>query len=217
MLRKKTHRVVFASGILFVLSLAIFGSLIAVAWMSMNSSMAVSADSYSFDFAAEEEFAIASRLGNDAPVIHSRLGNDAPEIHSRLDPGIVTSVDYKDGVVMIKARLDPNDVPKLHRQLDPDIVTSVDYKDGVVMIKARLDPNDVPILHSRLGGDAPVLHSRLGNDLTELDYKDYVLRIDYKQYVRSMEYKSSSSESGSSSSGRISDYSFVWQMIRTTH
>ena len=224
MFKKRTHRVIFASGILFVLSLAIFGSIVAVAWMSMNNTMAVSADGYS----VEEEATLASRLGNDAPVLYSRIGNEAPVLHSRLgndvpmldsriDPGIVVSIDYKDGVAMIKARLDPNDVPKLHRQLDPDIVTSVDYKDGVVMIKARLDPSDVPILHSRLGSDSPVLHSRLGNDSPEIDYKDYVLRIDYKQYVRSMEYRGSASGSGSTSSGRISDYNFVWQMIRTTH
>ena len=41
MSNKRTQRIVFASGILFVLTLAVFGSLIAVAWMSMNNVIAV--------------------------------------------------------------------------------------------------------------------------------------------------------------------------------
>ncbi len=150
MFRKRTQRVVFASGVLFVLSLAIFGSLVAVAWMSMNNTIAVSADS----FTAEDEFAIASRLGNDAPVLHSRIGNDVPVLHSRIG-------------------------------------------------------NDVPVLHSRLGNEVPVLHRLLDPGMFR--------SVDYKQYVQSMGYKTAASESGSSSSGRISDYSYVWQMIRTTH
>ncbi|MFX1482811.1 MAG: hypothetical protein ACFFCP_06430 [Promethearchaeota archaeon] len=44
MLNKRTQRIVFASGILFILALAAFGSLIAVAWMSMNNTIAVAPD-----------------------------------------------------------------------------------------------------------------------------------------------------------------------------
>lgn len=163
MFNTRTKRVVFATGVLFVLSLAIFGSLIAVAWMSMNNTMAVSADGFAYDFAAEEEVILASRLGNDAPVLHSRLGNDVPMLDSRIG-------------------------------------------------------NDVPVLHSRIGSDVPVLHSRIGSGIvSSIDYRDYVLRIDYKEYVRSMEYKNTISESGSTGSGRTSDYSNLWFMIRLTH
>ena len=101
MFNSKNKRVVFATGILLVLTLTIFSSLVAVAWMSMNNAMVVSADSYTYDFAAEGEVALASRLGNDAPVLHSRIGNDVPVLHSRIDPGIVSSVDYKDYVIRI--------------------------------------------------------------------------------------------------------------------
>ncbi|MFW9870790.1 MAG: hypothetical protein ACFFEL_14270, partial [Candidatus Thorarchaeota archaeon] len=44
MFTKKSYRVVLASGILFVLTLAVFGSLIAMAWMSMNNTIAVAPD-----------------------------------------------------------------------------------------------------------------------------------------------------------------------------
>ena len=123
MFNTRTQRVVFASGILFVLTLAIFGSLIAVAWMSMNNTMAVSADS-SYDFAAEDEFALASRLGDDAPVLHSRVGSDIPILHSRLG----------NDVPVLDSRIDSSDVPLLHRQLDPGMFRSVDYKDAVLRI-----------------------------------------------------------------------------------
>ena len=46
MFNKKTQRVAFATGILFVLTLAVFSSLIAVAWMSMNNTMAVAPDAH---------------------------------------------------------------------------------------------------------------------------------------------------------------------------
>lgn len=209
MFNTRTQRVVFASGILFVLTLAIFGSLIAVAWMSMNNTMAVSADSYEYDFAAEDEFALASRLGDDAPVLYSRLGNDVPMLDSRIDPGIVTSVDISDAVVMVKSRLDPGDVPILH---------------------SRIDSSDVPILHSRLGNDVPVLDSRIDSSdvpvlhrqldpgmFRSVDYKDAVLRIDYKEYVRSMDFKYTVSSPDASDSGPTSDYNSLWYMIRLTH
>ena len=134
MFNTRTQRVVFASGILFVLTLAIFGSLIAVAWMSMNNTMAVSADSYEYDFAAEDEFALASRLGNDAPVLHSRIGNDVPILDSRLgsDAPVLHSRIGNDAP-KLDSRMG-SDVPVLHRQLDPGMFRSVDYKDAVLRI-----------------------------------------------------------------------------------
>jgi hypothetical protein len=219
MFNSKRKRVVFATGILFVLSLSIFGSIIAVAWMNMNNSMAVSADSYTGDFAAEDEVALASRLGNDIPMLDSRLGNDVPMIDSRLG----------NDVPMIDSRLG-SDTPVLHSRIGYD----------VPILHSRIG-YDVPILHSRIGYDVPVLHSRIGYDVpvlharidpgivTSVDYRDYVFRVDYREYVRSSRFKESVGLAGllgfkgsvslaeSTDNGRISDFSSVWQMIRTTH
>ncbi len=102
MFKGRTQRVVFASGILFVLTLAIFSSLIAVAWMSMNNTMAMTADG--FDGTAQADVALASRVGDDAPVLHSRIGDDVPTLDSRIG----------------------DDVPILYRQFDPGMFRSFD-------------------------------------------------------------------------------------------
>ena len=57
MFEKRTHRVTLATGILFVLTLAVFGSLIAVASMSMNNTMVVAPDGHF----TEDTAALAAR------------------------------------------------------------------------------------------------------------------------------------------------------------
>lgn len=102
MFNTRTQRVVFTSGILFVLTLAIFSLLISVAWMSMNNTMAVTADC--FDGTAQADVALASRVGNDVPTVDSRIGDDVPTVDSRIG----------------------DDVPILHRQFDLSMFRSFD-------------------------------------------------------------------------------------------
>ncbi len=155
MFNQKAHRVVFACGVLFVLSLAAFGSMIAVAWMSMNNTMDVTSDSYFNEGnTAQTAFVIAWRLDpGEVRIINHRdtvarvdYRETVARIDFRLDPGTVRSPDYKDAVAMIDFRLDPG------------TVRSPDYKDAVAHIDFRLDPGTV----------------------RSLDYKDAVAHIDFK-------------------------------------
>jgi hypothetical protein len=122
MFNKRAHRVMFAIGVLLVLSLATFGSMIAVAWMSMNNTMSVTSDGYFIEeSAAQSSATLAWRL--DPGTVRTIGFRDAvATIDFRLDPGTVRSVDYKDAVATIDFRLDPG------------TVRSIDYKDAVRMI-----------------------------------------------------------------------------------
>jgi multisubunit Na+/H+ antiporter MnhE subunit len=122
MFNKRAHRVVFAIGILLVLSLAVFGSMIAVAWMSMNNTMIVTSDGYFNEKnAAQTSATLAWRLDpSDMRTIDHR--DVVRMIDFQLDPGTVRSIDYKDAVASVDFRLDPG------------TVRSIDYKDAVRMI-----------------------------------------------------------------------------------
>ncbi len=134
MFNKRNQRVVFAVGVLLVLSLAAFGSMIAVAWMSMNNAMAMTSDAYSVeDCTVEDSVALAWRL----------------------DPSTVRIIDVKDAVRMPDAKLDPSTVRiidikdavrVLDAKLDPSTVRIIDIKDAVRMLDAKLDPNTVRII-----------------------------------------------------------------------
>ena len=101
MFNKRAHRVVFAIGILLVLSLAVFGSMIAVAWMSMNNTMIVTSDGYFNEKnAAQTSATLAWRLDpSDMRTIDHR--DVVRMIDFQFDPGTVRSIDYKDAVRMI--------------------------------------------------------------------------------------------------------------------
>ena len=101
MFNKRTHRVVFAIGVLLVLSLAAFGSMIAVAWMSMNNTMIVTSDGYfNEENVAQTSATLAWRLDPiDMKTIDHK--DAVARIDFRLDPGAVRSIDYKDAVRMI--------------------------------------------------------------------------------------------------------------------
>ncbi len=101
MFDKRAHRVVFAIGVLLVLSLAAFGSMIAVAWMSMNNTMIVTSDGYfNEENVAQTSATLAWRLDpNEMRTIDCR--DAVVRIDFRLDPGTVRSIDYKDAVRMI--------------------------------------------------------------------------------------------------------------------
>ena len=123
---KKTHRVAFAIGILLVLSLVVFGSLIAVASMSMNNAVVVTSDAYS----TEETTALAWRLDP----------SEKRMIDWRLDPNEVRSIDFK---------IDPKETRIMDYRLDPRIVRVLDYKldpTQVRIIDFKIDPDQVRII-----------------------------------------------------------------------
>ena len=111
MFNKKTHRVVFAKGIILVLFIAVFGSMIAVASMSMNNTVVVAPDA----FFTEETAVVASRLSP----------TQVKSIDHRLGPTQVKSIDH---------RLGPTQVKSIDRNLDLSDVRSIDLRESVRMI-----------------------------------------------------------------------------------
>ncbi|MHA3962686.1 MAG: hypothetical protein AM325_004025 [Candidatus Thorarchaeota archaeon SMTZ1-45] len=124
MFNKRTHRVVFAVGVLLVLSLAAFGSMIAVAWMSMNNTMVMTSDAYSIENSAVETSAALAW---------------------RIDPNTVRILDYRvdpNTVKILDFRVDPNTVRILDYRVDPNTVRILDFKDTARVADFKLDPSD---------------------------------------------------------------------------
>lgn len=150
MFNKRNQRVVFAVGVLLVLSLAAFGSMIAVAWMSMNNAMVMTAEAYSVESSAVENSAA---------------------IAWRLDPSDVRTIDFKDAVSSIDHRLDPKTVRIIDYRLDPKTVRILDYKDTVRVVDFKLDPSDKRTIDFK--ETAAEIHYRLNpNTVRILDFKD---------------------------------------------
>jgi hypothetical protein len=98
MFNKRTHRVAFATGILFVLTLVVFGSMIAVAWMSMNNTMAVAPDAHF----TEETAALA--WNHDTSAVDRRRPVymiDRLNFESAIDRVNLSAVDRRRPVYMI--------------------------------------------------------------------------------------------------------------------
>ena len=123
MFNKKTHRVAFAKGILLVLFIAVFGSMIAVASTSMNNTITVAPDA----IFTEETAVVASRLGP----------TQVKSIDHRLGPTQVKSIDHRLGPTQVKSidhRLGPTQVKSIDRNLDLSDVRSIDLRESVRMI-----------------------------------------------------------------------------------
>ncbi|KXH76988.1 MAG: hypothetical protein AM326_06020 [Candidatus Thorarchaeota archaeon SMTZ-45] len=137
MFNKRTHRVVFAVGVLLVLSLAAFGSMIAVAWMSMNNTMVMTSDAYSIENSAvETSAALAWRIDpNTVRILDYRVDpNTVKILDFRVDPNTVRILDFKDTARVADFKLDPSDE------------RTIDFKETSAGVHFRIDPNTVRIL-----------------------------------------------------------------------
>ncbi len=113
MFNKRTYRVAFAMGVLLVISTAAVGSMIAIAWTSMNNTMDVTTDSYSTEGYIEQTNTVLA-FKDAVRVIHFR------------EP--VRTVDYQEAMRII----DFKDAMRVIHFREP--VRTVDYQEAVRVI-----------------------------------------------------------------------------------